>query len=132
MGDPGGCLRGLWGFWRAHAAADGAVPAAALQYLRSHPLDPLDAADFERACGVGVRVSPEQIEEAVRDGGVRGQRVTQGTGEFFWGETQEIRVHRAGESGGGHITRGWGDTTRDQGVWGDARWGWGVRGRVTT
>lgn len=53
----------------AHAAADGAVPAAALQYLRSHPLDPLDAADFERACGVGVRVSPEQIEEAVRDGG---------------------------------------------------------------
>ncbi|XP_071900309.1 glutamine--tRNA ligase [Anas platyrhynchos] len=38
---------------------------AALQYLRSHPLDPLDAADFERACGVGVRVSPEQIEEAV-------------------------------------------------------------------
>uniref|UniRef100_A0A8C9FDL0 glutamine--tRNA ligase n=1 Tax=Pavo cristatus TaxID=9049 RepID=A0A8C9FDL0_PAVCR len=38
---------------------------AALQYLRSHPPEPLEPADFERACGVGVRVSPEQIEEAV-------------------------------------------------------------------
>ena len=33
--------------------------------MRSHPLEPLDAADFERACGVGVHVTPEQIEEAV-------------------------------------------------------------------
>ncbi|KAM9272190.1 glutamine--tRNA ligase [Cariama cristata] len=39
--------------------------SAALEYLRSHPLEPLDVADFERACGVGVCVTPEQIEEAV-------------------------------------------------------------------
>ncbi|NWY00040.1 SYQ ligase, partial [Nothoprocta ornata] len=39
--------------------------AAALDYLKSHPLEPLDAAAFEQACGVGVSVSPEQIEEAV-------------------------------------------------------------------
>ncbi|OXB66236.1 hypothetical protein ASZ78_000661 [Callipepla squamata] len=47
------------------AGAERAAAAAALQYLRSHPLEPLEPADFERACGVGVRVSPEQIEEAV-------------------------------------------------------------------
>ncbi|NXG42450.1 SYQ ligase, partial [Psilopogon haemacephalus] len=39
--------------------------SAALEYVRSHPLEPLDAADFEQACGVGVCVTPEQIEEAV-------------------------------------------------------------------
>ncbi|XP_075289085.1 glutamine--tRNA ligase [Opisthocomus hoazin] len=38
---------------------------AALEYVRSHPLEPLDPAAFERACGVGVCVTPEQIEEAV-------------------------------------------------------------------
>ncbi|XP_006036689.1 glutamine--tRNA ligase [Alligator sinensis] len=39
--------------------------SAALDYVKSHPLDPIDVADFERACGVGVAVTPEQIEEAV-------------------------------------------------------------------
>ncbi|XP_074951973.1 glutamine--tRNA ligase isoform X2 [Phalacrocorax aristotelis] len=39
--------------------------SAALEYVRSHPLEPLDTADFEQACGVGVSVTPEQIEEAV-------------------------------------------------------------------
>uniref|UniRef100_A0A8C0U1I6 glutamine--tRNA ligase n=1 Tax=Cyanistes caeruleus TaxID=156563 RepID=A0A8C0U1I6_CYACU len=39
--------------------------SAALEYVRSHPLEPLDVADFERACGVGVCITPEQIEEAV-------------------------------------------------------------------
>ncbi|KAG9483467.1 hypothetical protein GDO78_009402 [Eleutherodactylus coqui] len=38
---------------------------AALEYVKSHPLDPIDTADFERECGVGVTVTPEQIEEAV-------------------------------------------------------------------
>uniref|UniRef100_A0A8C8SYK7 Glutamine--tRNA ligase n=1 Tax=Pelusios castaneus TaxID=367368 RepID=A0A8C8SYK7_9SAUR len=38
---------------------------AALEYVRSHPLEPIDTADFERECGVGVVVTPEQIEEAV-------------------------------------------------------------------
>uniref|UniRef100_A0A8D0GWU1 glutamine--tRNA ligase n=1 Tax=Sphenodon punctatus TaxID=8508 RepID=A0A8D0GWU1_SPHPU len=39
--------------------------SAALEYVRSHPLDPIDVADFERECGVGAVVTPEQIEEAV-------------------------------------------------------------------
>ncbi|EMP26594.1 Glutaminyl-tRNA synthetase [Chelonia mydas] len=39
--------------------------SAALEYVRSHPLDPIDMADFEHECGVGVVVTPEQIEEAV-------------------------------------------------------------------
>lgn len=38
---------------------------AALEYVRSHPLDPIDTVDFEQECGVGVMVTPEQIEEAV-------------------------------------------------------------------
>ncbi|XP_064130624.1 glutamine--tRNA ligase isoform X2 [Loxodonta africana] len=38
---------------------------AALEYVRSHPLDPVDTVDFERECGVDVIVTPEQIEEAV-------------------------------------------------------------------
>ncbi|XP_061474819.1 glutamine--tRNA ligase [Rhineura floridana] len=38
---------------------------AALDYVKSHPVDPIDAADFDRECGVGVTVTPEQIEEAV-------------------------------------------------------------------
>uniref|UniRef100_A0A286XU66 Glutamine--tRNA ligase n=1 Tax=Cavia porcellus TaxID=10141 RepID=A0A286XU66_CAVPO len=39
--------------------------SAALEYVRSHPLDPIDTVDFEQECGVGVMVTPEQIEEAV-------------------------------------------------------------------
>lgn len=33
--------------------------------MRSHPLDPINTEDFEQECGVGVMVTPEQIEEAV-------------------------------------------------------------------
>nr|KAF6475850.1 hypothetical protein HJG63_016232 [Rousettus aegyptiacus] len=39
--------------------------SAALEYVRSHPLDPIDVVDFEQECGVGIVVTPEQIEEAV-------------------------------------------------------------------
>uniref|UniRef100_A0A8C4PLY1 Glutamine--tRNA ligase n=1 Tax=Equus asinus asinus TaxID=83772 RepID=A0A8C4PLY1_EQUAS len=39
--------------------------SAALEYVRSHPLDPIDTVDFEQECGVGIVVTPEQIEEAV-------------------------------------------------------------------
>ncbi|XP_073086676.1 glutamine--tRNA ligase isoform X4 [Manis javanica] len=39
--------------------------SAALEYVRTHPLDPINTVDFERECGVGVMVTPEQIEEAV-------------------------------------------------------------------
>nr|XP_056709605.1 glutamine--tRNA ligase [Euleptes europaea] len=38
---------------------------AALEYVKSHPMAPVDAANFERQCGIGVTVTPEQIEEAV-------------------------------------------------------------------
>lgn len=43
----------------------GSPSSAALEYVRSHPLDPIDTADFEQECGVGITVTPEQIEEAV-------------------------------------------------------------------
>ncbi|XP_060095364.1 glutamine--tRNA ligase [Heteronotia binoei] len=38
---------------------------AALEYVKSHPVAPIDTADFDRECGIGVTVTPEQIEEAV-------------------------------------------------------------------
>ncbi|KAG8127917.1 putative Glutaminyl-tRNA synthetase-like protein [Naja naja] len=38
---------------------------AALEYLKSHPVDPINTADFDRECGIGVVITPEQIEEAV-------------------------------------------------------------------
>ncbi|XP_069499400.1 glutamine--tRNA ligase [Ambystoma mexicanum] len=38
---------------------------AALDYVKSHPLDPISTSDFEKACGVGVAVTPEEIEDAV-------------------------------------------------------------------
>ncbi|CAI9605285.1 unnamed protein product, partial [Staurois parvus] len=38
---------------------------AALDYVKGHPVDPIDVADFEKECGVGVVVTPEEIEEAV-------------------------------------------------------------------
>ena len=39
--------------------------AAALAYLKENPVDPINVAAFEESCGVGVDVSPEQIEECV-------------------------------------------------------------------
>lgn len=39
--------------------------AAALDFVKSHPEDPLDQKAFEAACGVGVVVTPEQIEDVV-------------------------------------------------------------------
>ncbi|KAM5148343.1 glutamine--tRNA ligase [Mantella aurantiaca] len=38
---------------------------AALDYVKGHPVDPIDVTDFEKECGVGVAVTPEEIEEAV-------------------------------------------------------------------
>ncbi|XP_003217895.3 glutamine--tRNA ligase [Anolis carolinensis] len=38
---------------------------AALEYIKSHPVETIDPTDFDRFCGVGVVVTPEQIEEAV-------------------------------------------------------------------
>ncbi|KTG04391.1 hypothetical protein cypCar_00023333 [Cyprinus carpio] len=39
--------------------------SAALDFLKSHPQENLDRLEFETACGVGVVVTPEQIEDAV-------------------------------------------------------------------
>uniref|UniRef100_A0A7N8XW69 Probable glutamine--tRNA ligase n=1 Tax=Mastacembelus armatus TaxID=205130 RepID=A0A7N8XW69_9TELE len=39
--------------------------AAALDFVKSHPHDPINQKEFEEACGVGVVITPEQIEDAV-------------------------------------------------------------------
>lgn len=39
--------------------------SAALEFLKSHPVDPIDVAAFELDCGVGVVITPEQITEQV-------------------------------------------------------------------
>uniref|UniRef100_A0A672NJD2 Glutamine--tRNA ligase n=1 Tax=Sinocyclocheilus grahami TaxID=75366 RepID=A0A672NJD2_SINGR len=39
--------------------------SAALDFLKNHPQENLDRLEFEAACGVGVVVTPEQIEDAV-------------------------------------------------------------------
>ncbi|MCJ8735208.1 hypothetical protein PDJAM_G00244430 [Pangasius djambal] len=39
--------------------------SAALDFIKSHPEDPLDKKAFETACGVGVVVTSEQIEDVV-------------------------------------------------------------------
>ncbi|KAJ7317122.1 hypothetical protein JRQ81_003284 [Phrynocephalus forsythii] len=57
------------GFLVGHVAAKKIVTdlqlSAALEYIKSHPVEPIDAADFAKECGIGVVVTPEQIEEAV-------------------------------------------------------------------
>lgn len=34
-------------------------------YLKSHPTEPLDVSQFEKSCGIGVKYSPDEIEDAV-------------------------------------------------------------------
>lgn len=38
---------------------------AALEYFKSHPEDSVNQKEFESTCGVGVVITPEQIENAV-------------------------------------------------------------------
>lgn len=38
---------------------------AALDFVKGHPQDPINQKEFDEACGVGVVITPEQIEEAV-------------------------------------------------------------------
>lgn len=33
--------------------------------MKSHPEDPINQKEFDEACGVGVVITPEQIEDAV-------------------------------------------------------------------
>ena len=40
-------------------------PPAAFDYLKRHPVDPIDTAEFEHCCGVGVVVTQEDIDEKV-------------------------------------------------------------------
>lgn len=39
--------------------------AAALEFVKDHPQDPINKKEFEQACGVGVVITPEQVEDAV-------------------------------------------------------------------
>lgn len=39
--------------------------AAALDFVKSHPEDPISQKEFDETCGVGVVITPEQIEDAV-------------------------------------------------------------------
>ncbi|CAB1336142.1 unnamed protein product [Coregonus sp. 'balchen'] len=39
--------------------------AAALEFVKSHPQDPINQKEFESLCGVGVVITPEQIEDKV-------------------------------------------------------------------
>ena len=38
---------------------------AAFEYLKSHPMGEVDDQEFSQYCGVGVVISPDQIEEQV-------------------------------------------------------------------
>lgn len=40
--------------------------AAALDYLLHHPLPPVDKVKFEEESGVGIVITPDQVEAAVR------------------------------------------------------------------
>uniref|UniRef100_A0A3Q1G3W9 Glutamine--tRNA ligase n=1 Tax=Acanthochromis polyacanthus TaxID=80966 RepID=A0A3Q1G3W9_9TELE len=39
--------------------------AAALEFVKSHPHDPINQKEFDKTCGVGIVITPEQIEDAV-------------------------------------------------------------------
>ncbi len=45
-----------------------AYPAAALEFLKTHPVDPIDTTTFEQCCGVGVVISQEEITQCVSAG----------------------------------------------------------------
>lgn len=44
------------------------VFAAALDFVKSHTQDPISQKAFDEACGVGIVITPEQIEDAVSAG----------------------------------------------------------------
>uniref|UniRef100_A0A8C4WWR5 glutamine--tRNA ligase n=1 Tax=Eptatretus burgeri TaxID=7764 RepID=A0A8C4WWR5_EPTBU len=41
--------------------------AAALDFLKTHPEDPIDEAKFNQSCGVGVVITPEEVEGVVTE-----------------------------------------------------------------
>lgn len=44
---------------------DYCLHTAALDFLKSHPVDPINTATFELDCGVGVVITAEQITQQV-------------------------------------------------------------------
>ena len=42
------------------------ISTAAFDYLKSHPVGPVDEEEFNQYCGVGVVVTAEQIQHQVR------------------------------------------------------------------
>ena len=36
-----------------------------MEYLKAQPVEPVNIKEFENACGVGVKITPDQIEECV-------------------------------------------------------------------
>lgn len=38
---------------------------AAMEYLKAQPVEPVNMKEFENTCGVGVKITPDQIEECV-------------------------------------------------------------------
>lgn len=57
--------------------------AAALDYVRDHPQDPINQKQFDEACGVGVVVTPEQIENAVSASAQAGKKYHV-VHKFYW------------------------------------------------
>lgn len=43
------------------------LPAAALDFLKNHSQGAIIQEDFDAVCGVGAVITPEQIEDAVRN-----------------------------------------------------------------
>lgn len=41
---------------------------AAFEYLKSHPVDPIDVPSFEKSCGVGMVITQEEITARVQEG----------------------------------------------------------------
>ena len=70
------------------------VVLAAIEYLKSHPVDPINASEFESACGVGVTISIEEIEKHVSEGKGRGREIAI---VFFLAKVAElIEAHKTG------------------------------------
>ena len=38
---------------------------AALEFLKANPMDPVNVQALESSCGIGLEVTPEQVEECV-------------------------------------------------------------------
>eukprot|EP00795_Rhopilema_esculentum_P002262 gene2262-17873_t len=38
---------------------------AGFEFLKSHPTDPIKTEEFEKSCGIGIKYSPDEIEDAV-------------------------------------------------------------------